>query len=111
MRAVIVGASSGLGRSIATGLGRRGATVALLARRHERLVDAAKEAGPGALAIVCDVSDPSSCRAAVEEAARGLGGIDALLYATGIGPLGRLVDISAETWRRTLDTNVTGAAL
>jgi len=111
MRAVIVGASSGLGRSIGIGLGQRGASVALLARRHERLVDAAKEAGPGSLAIVCDATNAASCEAAIEEAARGLGGIDALLYAPGVGPLGRLVDMDAETWRRTFDTNVIGAAL
>jgi NADP-dependent 3-hydroxy acid dehydrogenase YdfG len=57
MRAVVVGASSGLGRCIGVGLGQRGAPVALLARRHDRLVDAAKEAGAGALAIRCDVTD------------------------------------------------------
>jgi NAD(P)-dependent dehydrogenase (short-subunit alcohol dehydrogenase family) len=111
MRTVVVGASSGLGRSIATGLGQRGATVALMARRNDRLVDAAKEAGPGALAIACDVTDESSCAAANEAAAQGLGGIDALVYATGIGPLARMVDVGAETWRRTFDTNVIGAAL
>jgi NAD(P)-dependent dehydrogenase (short-subunit alcohol dehydrogenase family) len=111
MRTVVVGASSGLGRSLAVGLGQRGATVALLARRYDRLVDAAKEAGPGSLALACDVTDPASCQSAIEEAADGLGGIDALLYATGVGPLGRLVDISAETWRWTFDTNVIGAAL
>ncbi len=48
MKTVIVGASSGLERSIGVGLARRGAEVALLARRHDRLVDAAKEAGPAA---------------------------------------------------------------
>jgi NAD(P)-dependent dehydrogenase (short-subunit alcohol dehydrogenase family) len=111
MRTVVVGASSGLGRSIATGLGQRGATVALLARRLDRLVDAAREAGPGALALACDVTDDSSCRTAIDEAAHGLGGIDAFVYATGIGPLGHLVDITGETWRRTFDTNVIGAAL
>ncbi len=111
MRAVIVGASSGLGRSIGIGLGQRGASVALLARRHDRLVDAAKEAGPGSLAIACDATDAASCKAAIEEAVRGLGGIDALLYAPAVGPLGRLVDMDAETWRRTFDTNVLGAAL
>ena len=111
MRAVVVGASSGLGRCIAIGLGKRGARVALLARRRDRLVDAAKEAGPGAVPIVCDVTEPSSCRDAVEAAARELGGIDALVYATGIGPLRRLVDLDADTWRRTFETNVTGAAL
>jgi len=61
--------------------------------------------------VACDVTDDQSCQAAVAEAADGLGGIDALVYATGVGPLGRLVDISGETWRRTFDTNVVGAAL
>lgn len=111
MRTVVVGASSGLGRSIAIGLGQRGSTVALLARRNDRLVDAAKEAGNGSLAIVCDVTDTSSCQAAIEAAAEGLGGIDALIYATGMGPLARMVDVSADTWRRTFDTNVIGAAI
>jgi NAD(P)-dependent dehydrogenase (short-subunit alcohol dehydrogenase family) len=111
LKTIVVGASSGLGRSLGIGLAQRGATVALLARRHDRLVDAAREAGPGALAIVCDVTDEASCRAAVDEAARGLGGIDALVYATGIGPLGRLAALDAATWRLVLDTNVIGAAL
>lgn len=111
MRAVVVGASSGLGRSIATGLGQAGEKVALLARRHDRLVDAAEEAGPGSLAIRCDVTDEDSCHRAIEEAAEGLGGIDGLLYATGIGPLARMDDVDAATWRRTFDTNVTGASL
>ena len=76
-----------------------------------RLDDAAKEAGPGTLVVECDVTDGESCRSAVAEAAAGLGGIDALVYAPGIGPLVKLVDTDAETWRRVFDTNVTGAAL
>jgi NAD(P)-dependent dehydrogenase (short-subunit alcohol dehydrogenase family) len=111
MRIVIVGASSGLGRCIAIGLGQRGESVALLARRVDRLEDAAKEAGPGSLAISCDVTDADSCRAAVDEAAAGLGGIDALVYTPGIGHLGKLTDTDADTWRRVFDTNVIGAAL
>ena len=111
MRTVVVGASSGLGRCIAVGLGQRGASVALLARRQDRLVEAAKEAGPGAVAIACDVTQPSSCRDAIEEAANSLGGIDAVVYSTGVGPLRRLVDLDADTWRRTFETNVMGAAL
>jgi NAD(P)-dependent dehydrogenase (short-subunit alcohol dehydrogenase family) len=111
VKVVVVGASSGLGRHIGITLARGGAGVALLARRHDRLVDAAKEAGPGTLAIACDVTDESSCRAAIDEAASGLGGIDGLVYSTGIGPLGRLVDLDANTWRQAFDTNVTGAAI
>jgi NAD(P)-dependent dehydrogenase (short-subunit alcohol dehydrogenase family) len=107
---VVVGASSGLGRSIGIGLAQRGAQVALLARRRERLDAAAGEAGPGTLAIACDVTDERSCLSAIDDAASGLGGIDALVYAPAIGPLSRLVDTDTETWRRVFDTNVTGAA-
>jgi NAD(P)-dependent dehydrogenase (short-subunit alcohol dehydrogenase family) len=110
MRTVVVGASSGLGRCIGLGLAQRGADVALLARRRERLDAAAREAGPHALPVVCDVTDEDSCRAAIDDAASGLGGIDALVYAPAIGPLARLVDIDTDTWRRVFDTNVTGAA-
>ena len=89
LRTVVVGASSGLGRCIGIGLAQRGAHVALLARRRARLDDAAKEAGPGTLVIECDVTDESSCRSAIDDAAAGLGGIDALVYAPGTGPLVR----------------------
>jgi len=111
VRTVVVGASSGLGRCIGIGLARRGAHVALLARRREHLEDAANEAGPSTLAIQCDVTDENSIRSAIAEATAGLGGIDALVYAPGVGPLARLADTDAATWRRTFDTNVTGAAL
>ncbi|HMG43135.1 MAG TPA: SDR family oxidoreductase [Acidimicrobiales bacterium] len=111
MRTVVLGASSGLGRCIGIGLAQRGAHVALLARRRGRLDDAAKEAGPDTLVVECDVTDAASCQAAIAAAADGLGGIDALVYAPGIGPLARLVDTDAETWQRLFATNVTGAAL
>ncbi|MGO9352494.1 MAG: SDR family oxidoreductase [Mycobacterium sp.] len=108
---MVVGASSGLGRCIGVGLAQRGDSVALLARRRERIEAAAAEAGPGTVAIECDVTDEASCRSAINEAADALGGIDNLVYTPGVGPLVRLVDTDAETWRRVFDTNVTGAAL
>jgi NAD(P)-dependent dehydrogenase (short-subunit alcohol dehydrogenase family) len=110
-RTVVVGASSGLGRCIGVGLAQRGDQVALLARRRQRIDAAAKEAGPGAIAIECDVTDEASCRSAINDAADALGGIDNVVYTPGIGPLARLVDTDAETWRRIFDTNVIGAAL
>ena len=106
-----MGASSGLGRCIGVGLAQGGAQVALLARRQDRLADAAKEAGPGTLAIECDATDAASCRAAIDEAAAGLGGIDGIVYTPAIGPLVRLMDTDAEAWHRVFDTNVVGASL
>ena len=111
MRAIVVGASSGLGRCIAIGLVKRGAEVAMLARRRDKLDSAVAEAGAGAFAVGCDVTDTASCAAAVGEAADRLGGVDALVYTPAIGPLAKLVDTDAETWRRVFDTNVTGAAV
>lgn len=111
MRAVVIGASSGLGRSIGIGLGQRGARVALLARRLERLERACREAGTGAVPVGCDVTDEKSCRSAIEEASSALGGIDALVYTPAIGPLTRIEDVDAETWARIFETNVIGASL
>ena len=100
MRIVVVGASSGLGRCIGIGLAQRGDQVALLARRKDRLESAAEEAGAGTLAIECDVTDAASCQDAIDEAAAGLGGIDALVYAPGVGPLVRMADLDTHAWRR-----------
>jgi NAD(P)-dependent dehydrogenase (short-subunit alcohol dehydrogenase family) len=75
------------------------------------LAGAVDEAGPGAIAIGCDVVDPASCRTGIETAVERLGGVDAFVYAAGIGPLVRIVDTGIKTWRRVLDTNVMGAAL
>jgi NAD(P)-dependent dehydrogenase (short-subunit alcohol dehydrogenase family) len=110
-RTVVIGASSGLGRCIGVGLAQKGTQVALLARRLERLERAAKEAGPEAVAIECDICDENSIRSAIDSAAESLGGIDNLVYTPAIGPLVRLVDTDADTWRRVFDTNVIGAAL
>ena len=110
-RTVVIGASSGLGRCIGVGLAQRGAHVALLARRRERIEAAAREAGPGAVAIECDVTNEASCRSAIGAAAEALGGIDNLVYTPAISPLVRMIDTDAETWRRVFDTNVIGAAV
>lgn len=111
MRAVVVGASGGLGRCIGVGLAQRGAHVALLARRLDKLEAAAAEAGPDALAIQCDVTDEQSGPTALTQAAEKLGGIDALVYAPAIGPLHRIEEVDAATWRSILDTNVIGASI
>lgn len=110
-RTVVVGASSGLGRCIGVGLAERGGQVALLARRRERLDGAVADAGNGAVAVACDVTDPDSCHSAVAEAAEALGGIDALVYTPGTAPLTRIEDTDAAAWREVFDTNVTGASL
>ncbi len=110
MNVVVVGASSGLGRSLGIGLAQRGSQVALLARRHEMVAEAASQAGRGAVAVRCDVTDEAECAAAIDQAAELLGGIDAVIYCPGISELRRIEALDAATWHRVFATNVVGAS-
>jgi NAD(P)-dependent dehydrogenase (short-subunit alcohol dehydrogenase family) len=111
LRVAVVGGSSGLGRCIGIGLAEKGARVAFLARRQDRLENAAKEAGNGAAAVVCDVTDAASCQRAISEVVDAFGGLDAMVYTTGRGVLSPLADVTAEQWAQLFATNVTGASL
>lgn len=111
MRTVVIGASSGLGRCVAVALAARGDEVAMLARRKNRLDEAAAEGGPTAVAIECDVTDEVSCTSAVERAADAMGGIDAMVYTTGIGVLRRIEELTVEDWSSSFATNVIGASI
>jgi NAD(P)-dependent dehydrogenase (short-subunit alcohol dehydrogenase family) len=110
-RMLVVGASSGVGRAIGLAAAAHGAHVAFAARRLELLQTAVEAAGPPALALGCDVTDGTSVEQAVEGAASALGGIDAIVYATGVDPLVRIETVDAAAWSDLFATNVTGASL
>jgi NADP-dependent 3-hydroxy acid dehydrogenase YdfG len=111
VRVVVVGASSGLGRCIGIGMAQRGAEVALLGRRLERIEEAAEDAGSTAFAVECDATEAASCGSAIDTAAGKLGGIDALVYAPGVAPLVRIEAVDRATWEHAFATNVIGASL
>ena len=102
----MVGASKGIGRGVAARLQYEGARVAVAARNLDLL-----EELEAASAIACDVRDPESCRSAVETAASALGGIDTLVYATGMGVIGTLAKAGHDDWITAFETNVVGANL
>jgi NAD(P)-dependent dehydrogenase (short-subunit alcohol dehydrogenase family) len=110
-RVLIIGASSGIGRSLGLQAAAAGARVAFAARRRELVESAAAGAGDGSVGLVCDVRDAGSCAAAVEDAVAALGGLDALVYSTAIDLLVRIADADMETWADTFATNVFGAGL
>lgn len=110
-RILVVGGSSGIGRTAGLQAARAGARVAFAARRPELVESAAAEAGPGSVGLVCDVRDEESCAAVVTAAVDALGGLDALVYATAIDVLVRIADADASAWRDTFATNVVGAGL
>ena len=88
-RAIITGASSGIGQALARELARRGWDVALLARRGELLDELARELasrGMRAVAVACDVTDLTAVREAVQRAQEALGGaFDLAIANAGVG--------------------------
>jgi NAD(P)-dependent dehydrogenase (short-subunit alcohol dehydrogenase family) len=107
----ITGASSGIGAATALEFAREGATVALAARRADRLdsVKADIEAlGGKALALTCDVTDRASIDAAVAETVEAFGRIDVVLANAGFGVSGAAVKLKTEDYRRQFEVNVFG---
>ncbi len=110
-RLLVVGASSGVGRAVGSMAAAAGARVAFAARRKERLDEAVAQAGSGAIAVACDVRAAADCTRAVAQTVEAFGGLDALVYVTGMSPLGMLTEASQESWREVLETNLVGASL
>jgi NADP-dependent 3-hydroxy acid dehydrogenase YdfG len=82
--AVFTGASSGIGEATARALAADGHTVALLARRADRIRELASELGNGAVAIEADVTDRESIVAAAKRVQEELGGADVLVNNAGV---------------------------
>jgi NAD(P)-dependent dehydrogenase (short-subunit alcohol dehydrogenase family) len=110
--AVVSGAGSGIGRAAAVALAGAGFAVVVAGRRRDALDETVHEAGGGAVAVVCDVSDPASVAALFDEVERTFGRLDLLFNNAGVGaPPVPLEDLTVEQWRTVLDTNVTGTFL
>jgi NAD(P)-dependent dehydrogenase (short-subunit alcohol dehydrogenase family) len=108
MRALVVGASSGIGLETARLLAEGGARVALAARSEGRLRETARALGGDAAVIVADVADVASCQGIVPAAVATLGGLDAMIYAAGLCEPCLLKDMTIEDFKRHLDVNLTG---
>jgi len=106
--ALVTGASSGIGRAVAEELIRRGARVALLGRRRERLADLARQLDDRALELPADVTVDGDLERAVEATRERFGRIDMVLANAGFG-VGRPVErLGVDDFRRQFETNVFG---
>ena len=111
-KAVVTGASRGIGEAIALGLARFGADVAVTARDVARLaeVSAAIEAmGRQTLPIAMDAREVDSIRSGIAEAATGLGGLDLLVVNAGMEEVCPSLEVEETLWDRIVETNLKGA--
>jgi NADP-dependent 3-hydroxy acid dehydrogenase YdfG len=109
--ALVTGASSGIGEATARALAERGAAVAIVARRADRLEALAGEieaAGGKALQIEADVTDRSRAEAAVRRTVEELGRLDVVVNNAGVMLLGPILDAPVEEWEQMIQVNLLG---
>jgi clavulanate-9-aldehyde reducatase len=110
-KAIVTGASSGIGEATALTLAGAGAAVALGARRKDRLDEVAERIaadGGTAHGFEVDVSDEAAARAFIEGAAEQMGGLDILVNNAGVMLLGPVEGGDSDEWRQMIDVNVLG---
>jgi 2-deoxy-D-gluconate 3-dehydrogenase len=113
--AVVTGGNRGIGRAMALGLARAGASVAVLARnaeQNELVLAELKAIGKPALVWTLDVTDRAALAPAVAEVERTLGGIDILVNNAGIVALtGGVLNETADAWDKTIETHLNASFL
>ena len=109
--AVVVGGSSGIGRTLALGLTQAGANVVSSARRIElvnTLADEIEVLGKRSLRVTCDVADRDSLEKLLKACVEAFGKVDILVNAAGITKRAPTLDYPESDWNRILETNLTG---
>jgi NAD(P)-dependent dehydrogenase (short-subunit alcohol dehydrogenase family) len=110
--AVVVGATSGIGRTLALGLADAGADVVATGRRAPLVDEVAREIearGRRTLRIAADVADQEALARVRDECVTELGNVDILLYAAGVTQRVDSLAMADEDWDRLMETNLTGA--
>ncbi|HQR91307.1 MAG TPA: SDR family oxidoreductase [Caulobacter sp.] len=111
---LVTGASSGIGAHLALAAAQAGASVALAARRTDRLADLVSQiqaAGGKAQAVAMDVEDEASVIAAYDAIEAGLGGVDSVIANAGISVQGSALDIAIDDFDKVLAVNTRGMFL
>ena len=109
--AVVVGGSSGIGRTLALGLAHAGADVVSSARRMElvnSLADEIEALSKRSLRVTCDVADRDSLEKLLKACIDAFGKVDILVNAAGITKRAPTLDYPESDWNRILETNLTG---
>jgi len=111
-RALVTGASSGIGRAIALALGGAGARVVVNYRSNaasaDAVVAAIRDGGSDAIAVQADVGSPDDCIVLFDAARSRFGGVDILVANAGIQRDAPFADMTLAQWREVIDVNLTG---
>ncbi len=120
-RAIITGASSGIGQATAQRLGKEGANVCVNYYSDREAADAGRtvaqvekaggKSGVRAIAVQADVGNEDQVKAMVAQVAKEFGGLDLLVNNAGIEKQVPLLDMSLEEWNAVVSTNLTGSFL
>lgn len=106
-RALVTGASGGIGGSIARALHSHGAAVALSGTRREALEALATDLGEGAFVTSCDLGDDDAVAALAKDAATAMGGLDIVVNNAGITRDGLAMRMSDDDWGAVININLT----
>ena len=104
--AIITGASRGVGRATAQALDADGYATVLVGRTQAALQETADSLTRPALVRVADITDPAACQQIVDQAVQRFGRVDVLANVAGWVELAPIAQITPESWRRTIDTNL-----
>lgn len=105
-KALITGATGGLGQEIARALHKQGAELVLSGTRTEKLEALAKELGDRAHVIPCDLSSTASTQQLIAEAEATLGGLDILVNNAGLTQDGLMLRMTDEQWSKVIEVNL-----
>ncbi|MBY0272141.1 MAG: 3-oxoacyl-[acyl-carrier-protein] reductase [Alphaproteobacteria bacterium] len=108
-KALVTGATGGLGAEIARTLHRQGAHVALSGTRKEKLEELAKELGDRTTILPCDLSNIESTQKLISEAETALGGLDILVNNAGLTQDGLMLRMSDDQWSKVIEVNLSSA--
>jgi NADP-dependent 3-hydroxy acid dehydrogenase YdfG len=107
-RVLVTGASSGIGAATCRAVTTAGGSVAMLARRQDRLDALGAELGELAHGVACDVTDLDALSSAIDQSASALGGLDGVIAVAGKSMVGTIPTGSPDRWRELLDLNLVG---
>ncbi len=108
-RALVTGASGGIGGAVAEALHAAGATVALSGTREAPLAELAAKLGDRAHVVTANLGDPAAVEALPKAAAEAMGGVDILVNNAGITRDNLFMRMSDEEWAQVIDVNLTAS--